>query len=126
MKDSSQPINESDILENWVMKRFNHAEYLERPMNSSFLKESSLYSTVARAEVQLVKGVVCRDNPITVLCPILAMGIICHKGTGRGSSGMTYRPKLLVKNYGNPNLQLWSCEGCKDFLLKVNLNENLT
>ena len=108
------------------MKSSNYGEYLERPMNSSFLKDSSFYSTVAGAQVQLVKGVVCRNSPITVLCPILAKGIICNRGTGPGSSGMPYRPKLLVKNHGNPNLQLWSCEGCKDVLIKVNLNETLT
>ena len=90
---------------------------------ASFLKEPLLCSIEASAHIRLVKGVIRRNNPITVLCPILANGIICSRGTGPVMRGKPFRPKLLVKNYGNPNIQLWSCEGCKDIFLKVNLTE---
>jgi hypothetical protein len=39
-------------------------------------------------------------------------------------NGSPFRPELLIKNFGDPDLQLWSCEGCRDeFLLRVNIKE---
>ena len=68
--------------------------------------------------IRLVRGVV-RVNPHPqVLCPTLAEGIICRKGF-KNKRGVYHRPKLLVKNHGDPRLQLWMWEGCKEFLLRV-------
>ena len=122
---SNQPISESDKEEKGSTTCVHHFEYLvERPKNTSFPEEHLLCSTVAGAHIHLVKGVVRRNSPITVLCPTLAKGIICSRGTGPGMRGIPYRPKLLVKNHSNPNLQLWMCQGCKDkFLLRVNVVE---
>ena len=70
--------------------------------------------------IRLVKGIVRRNSPISVLCPTLANGGICHRGGKHPKDWL--RPKLLAKNHGSPWLQLWMCEGCKDkFLLKVKL-----
>ena len=72
--------------------------------------------------IKLKKGTVKRNPHLQVLCPTLAMGGICHRG-GKGSK-YWFRPKLLVKNFNDLNLQLWMCEGCKDkFLLRANMNE---
>ena len=58
-----------------------------------------------------MKGVVCPNSSITVLCPILAKGMICSRGTGPAMRRKPYRSKLLLKNHANPNLQLLSCKG---------------
>ena len=103
-------------------KCLHHFEYFpERLKKPSFPEERLLYSTVAGAHIPLVKGVIRRNSPITVLCPTLAKGIICSRGTGPAMSGKPYRPKLLVKNHSNPDLQLWSCEGCPNFLIRVKI-----
>ena len=69
--------------------------------------------------IRLVKGAVKVNPHLRVLCPTLAKGRICRKGK-RKNNGSPYRPELLVKNHGDPSLQLWMCEGCKDkFLLRV-------
>jgi hypothetical protein len=72
------------------------------------------------SHIPLKKGIVKRNPHVRVLCPTLANGGICHR---RGKHPkLWFRPKLLVKNHGDPSLQLWMCEGCKDkFLLKVNV-----
>jgi hypothetical protein len=75
------------------------------------------------SHIRLVNGIVKVNPHVRVLCPRLARGEDCKRGK-RTKSGSPFRPHLLVKNYGNPRLQLWSCEGCKDkFLLRVDLNE---
>jgi len=125
-KDSSsnKSLIESDIEEKGVINCINHVKYLnERLEYSSFPEESFHCLTTAGPQLHLMKGVVCKNNPITVLCPILAKGIVCSRGNGMGISRTPYRPKLLMKNHGNPNLQLWRCEGCPNILLKVNLHE---
>jgi len=72
--------------------------------------------------IRLVKGTV-RVNPhLRVLCPTLAKGGKCRKGK-QHKKGDYLRPKLLLKNHGDPSLQLWICEGCSNFLLRVNINE---
>ncbi|MBN1618152.1 hypothetical protein JW887_02300 [Candidatus Dojkabacteria bacterium] len=111
VKDSSsnQSIIESDIEKKGILSE-----------NSILPEERLLCSPEESSHVYLVKGVVCHNNPITVLCPILAKGIICSRGTGPAMRRKPYRPKLLLKNHANPNLQLWSCKGCKDILLKIN------
>ena len=74
--------------------------------------------------IRLVKGVVKVNPHLQVLCPTLANGGICRKGK-RKKNGTPYRPKLLVKNHGDPGLQLWMCEGCRDkFLLRVKRGNN--
>ena len=103
------------------LEKKDHPEYLVEPPKSILCPEEHLFLTEASAHVHLVKGVVCHNNPITVLCPILAKGIICSRGTGPSMRGTPYRPKLLMKNHANPSLQLWGCEGCKDILIRVRL-----
>ena len=71
------------------------------------------------SHIRLVKGVVLRNSPLQVLCPTLAKGIGCSRGAGSRRFREPYRPKLLVKNHGDPGLQLWFCEGCSHFLLRV-------
>lgn len=79
-------------------------------------------SSQQATHIRLVKGVV-RVNPhLQVLCPTLAEGIICRKGF-KNKRGVYRRPKLLIKNHGDPRLQLWVCEGCNHFLLRVNMND---
>ncbi|MHC3130308.1 MAG: hypothetical protein IBV52_09565 [Candidatus Bathyarchaeota archaeon] len=70
--------------------------------------------------IRLVKGVV-RVNPhLQVMCPRLASGENCMRGASSRRNRIPFRPRLLVKNHGDPRLQLWMCEGCKDkFLLRV-------
>jgi hypothetical protein len=70
--------------------------------------------------IRLVKGVVKVNPHLQVLCPVLASGQDCRRGF-KNYKGKYHRPKLLVKNHGNPGLQLWMCEGCNHFLLRVNL-----
>ena len=126
-KDSSSYQNtiEVDTEEKDSSNFDNPLDYLtEYPNNASILEEWSVGPTIVGAHIELVKGVICRNSPIKVLCPILAKGIICSRGTGPAMSGTPYRPKLLVKNHENPNIQLWSCKGCPDFLIKVNIDEN--
>jgi len=68
--------------------------------------------------IKLVRGIVKVNPHLKVLCPTLATGGICHRGGKHPKDWL--RPKLLVKNHGDPRLQLWMCEGCKDkFLLRV-------
>ena len=72
---------------------------------------------------RLVEGIVKANPHIRVLCPKLARRESCNKGVKK-NAGSPFRPELLVKNYNNPDLQLWSCEGCKEkFLLRVNFKE---
>jgi hypothetical protein len=69
--------------------------------------------------IRLVKGTVKVNPHLQFLCPVLASGRDCRKGF-KHYRGKYHRPKLLIKNYGDPCLQLWMCEGCKDkFLLRV-------
>ena len=68
--------------------------------------------------VKLKKGIVKVNPYLRVLCPRLAEGLNCRKGITFENKN-PYRPKLLLKNYGNPKLQLWSCECCQNFLLRV-------
>ena len=71
------------------------------------------------SHIKLVKGVAVRNSPITVLCPKLAEGRECKKGW-QCVKGRYKRPELLLKNFGDPSLQLWMCQGCRDkFLLRV-------
>jgi len=78
-------------------------------------------SSQRATHIRLVRGVV-RVNPhFRVLCPTLAKGEVCRKG-GKYPHHW-HRPKLLIKNFGNPGLQLWMCEDCQNFLLGVTLNE---
>ena len=78
-------------------------------------------SSQRASHIPLKKGVVKRNPHVRVLCPVLASGQDCHKGF-RSRKGEYKRPELLVKNFGNPRLQLWSCEGCKDkFLLRIKI-----
>ena len=73
----------------------------------------------------IVEGIVKANPHVQVLCPKLARGERCNKGVMK-KAGSPFRPELLVKNYTNPSIQLWSCEGCKDkFLLRANINEVL-
>jgi len=65
--------------------------------------------------IKLMKGVAILNPHPQVLCPMLARGSSCHKH----KNYIFLRPELLVKNHADPNLQLWSCEGCKHFLLKI-------
>ena len=111
----NQPMSESE--------KEDHYGYLIEPPKSILCPEERFRcSTEGSAHIHLVNGVIRRNSPIKVLCPTLANGIICSRGTGPGMRGKPYRPKLLVKNHANPNLQLWSCKGCKDeFLLRVRL-----
>jgi len=45
------------------------------------------------------------------------------KGRSGRKKEQWFRPKLLVKNHKDPNLQLWSCKGCEDkFLLRVDVD----
>jgi hypothetical protein len=76
-------------------------------------------SSQRATHIRLVKGTVKRNPHARVLCPVLASGQDCRRGY-KGKKGTYQRPKLLVKNHGDPRLQLWMCEGCKDkFLLRV-------
>ena len=71
----------------------------------------------------LVEGIVKVNPHVQVLCPKLARGERCNKGVMK-KAGSPFRPNLLVKNYTNPNIQLWSCEGCAEkFLLRVDLGD---
>ena len=73
--------------------------------------------------IRLVEGIVKVNPHVWVLCPKLARIESCNKGVKK-NAGSPFRPELLVKNYNNPDLQLWSCEGCKEkFLLRVNFKE---
>jgi hypothetical protein len=75
-------------------------------------------SSQRATHIRLVKGTVKRNPHTRVLCPTLAQGGVCHRGGKHPYQWL--RPKLLIKNYGNPRLQLWMCEGCRDkFLLRV-------
>ena len=82
------------------------------------------FSNQRADHTRLVEGIVKANPHLKVLCPILAKKEkSCNKGVKK-NAGSPFRPELLVKNYNNPDLQLWSCEGCKDkFLLRVNVND---
>jgi hypothetical protein len=77
-------------------------------------------SSQRASSIPLEKGIVKRNPHVRVLCPVLASGQGCHKGF-RSRKGKYHRPGLLVKNHGDPSLQLWICEGCSYFLLRVKL-----
>ena len=64
------------------------------------------------------KGVVKVNFHLSVLFRKLAEGKACRKGITVENKN-PYRPKLLLKNHANPRLQLWACEGCKEFLLRA-------
>ena len=68
----------------------------------------------------LVEGIVKANPHVRVLCPTLARGEKCNKGIMK-KAGSPFRPELLIKNFGNPDLQLSSCEGCTNFLLRVKI-----
>ena len=70
--------------------------------------------------IKLKKGVVKVNPHLRVLCPRLAEGKACRKGITLENKN-PYRPKLLLKNQGEPRLQLWSCEGCLGFLLRAKI-----
>ena len=71
----------------------------------------------------LVEGIVKNNPHLKVLCPKLARRESCNKGVKK-NAGSPFRPELLVTNYNNPDLQLWSCEGCAEkFLLRVDLGD---
>ena len=71
--------------------------------------------------MNLMKVTVKFNPHVRVLCPKLARRESCNKGVKK-NAGSPFRPELLVKNYTNPDLQLWICDGCKDkFLLRVEL-----
>ena len=71
--------------------------------------------------IRLVEGIVKVNPHVQVLCPKLARRESCNKGVKK-NAGSPFRPELLVKNYNNPDLQLWMCEGCRDkFLIRVEL-----
>ena len=69
---------------------------------------------------RLVRGIVKVNPHVQVLCPTLARRESCNRGVKK-NAGSPWRPELLVKNYKDPDLQLWSCEGCPNFLLRVEL-----
>ena len=120
---SSQSVIESDPEKKGRVDCVDDVECLvEGSKKSLFLEERLFVSSEVSNHVLLVKGVVCDCSPITVLCPILAKGIACTRGTGPAMRGKPFRPKLLLKNYADPSLQLWYCEGCKDVLLKVDMH----
>ena len=78
-------------------------------------------SSQRASHIPLKEGIVKVNPHLQVLCPTLANGGICHRG-GKHPK-YWFRPKLLVKNYGDPCLQLWMCEGCRDkFLLRVKIS----
>ena len=70
------------------------------------------------SSVKLKKGVVKVNPHLRVLCPRLAEGKDCRKGIMLRNN-YPHRLRLLLNNHSNPRLQLWNCEGCKDFLLRV-------
>ena len=70
--------------------------------------------------VKLKEGVVKVNPHFRVLCPRLAEGKPCRKGITLENKN-PYRPKLLLKNHANSDLQLWNCEGCQNFLLRVKI-----
>ena len=70
--------------------------------------------------IRLVEGIVKANPHVRVLCPTLARGEKCNKGIMK-KAGSPFRPELLIENFGNPDLQLWSCEGCTNFLLRVKI-----
>lgn len=73
------------------------------------------------SHIKLVKGTVKINPHVKVLCPTLANGGICRKGILH-KKGTYLRPELLLKNHFNPDLQLWSCEGCRTkFLVRVEM-----
>ena len=75
------------------------------------------------AYTPLVKGIVKANPHIRVLCPKLSRRESCNKGVKK-NAGSPFRPELLVKNYNNPNIQLWSCPGCAEkFLLRVDIGD---
>ena len=85
-----------------------------------------------RAEsIKLVKGVVeyvqiGLARGYKVLCPTLSKGFGCEKGKFRRKKEEWYRPRFLVKNCGDPRLQLWVCPGCESkFLLRVHIDDGL-
>ena len=65
--------------------------------------------------IRLVKGVVTYNPHLQVLCPKLMRRGSCRKHKDYN----LFRPELLVQNHADPRLQLWSCRGCTDFLLRV-------
>lgn len=68
--------------------------------------------------IRLVKGVFS-NNPGEVLCPTLIRNGSCRRCD---RDFKLKRPKLLLKHHSNPNLELWMCAGCEDFLLRVERN----
>ena len=64
---------------------------------------------------RLVKGIVTYNPHLQVLCPKLARDGDCKKH----KDYKLFRPRFLVQNHADPSLQLWACEGCQHFLLRV-------
>ena len=92
------------------------------PRKTNLLRPFPGVESNQKAEnIRLIKGIVRLNPHLQVLCPTLAAGETCHRGGKHPHEWL--RPKLLVKNYGDPSLQLWMCEGCRDkFLLRVYVN----
>ncbi len=118
---SNQLLSKSDREQKRITNYIQHLAFLVEPSKTASFPEKSFFcSAETSACIHLVKGIIRYDGPTKVLCPTLANGMICSKGTGPAMRGKPYRPKLLMKNHANPNLQLWSCKGCADqFLLRV-------
>ena len=70
--------------------------------------------------IRLVEGIVKVNPHVRILCPKRARGERCNKGKTK-NDGFPYRPELLIKNCNDPDLQLWSCQGCTNFLLRVKI-----
>ena len=83
------------------------------------------YTEQKAAHIRLVKGVTTYNPHLQVLCSTLAKGSECRKGSDGYRKALWYRPRLLVKNCGDPDLQLWICQGCEDkFLLRVKIEDS--
>ncbi len=68
---------------------------------------------------RLVKGGVSHNPHFRVLCPKLARDGDCKKH----KDYELYRPRLLIRNHADPSLQLWHCQGCQHFLLRVRVTK---
>ena len=96
------------------MEQYEREERWIHPLPASYIEPKATH-------IRLVKGIVKYNPHVVVLCPVLAGGGTCERGVQRKKEDW-YRPKLLVRNCGDPTLQLWCCEGCEDkFLLRVKM-----
>ena len=67
------------------------------------------------SHTRLVKGVYS-TNPGELLCPTLIQWGKCFK---YDRNWRVKRSQLLLKHHADSSLELWECEDCKDFLIKV-------